>query len=110
MTPDRSDTFQLPEPEILSELIRRSERAGKKLSTLTIDSDIRFASQQAQREFGEELARTVAQLAHKYHDEDAPNGRTFRVVACAYQAIMKPEDDQPGEGSPSESREHDHDS
>jgi len=75
----------------MSELMRRSDRAGKKLSTLTIDSEVRFASARDQGEFGEELARTVAELISKYHDERAPKGRTFRVIACAYQAITKPE-------------------
>jgi len=86
----------------LGELLRRAARAGRKLSTLTIDAQVRFASAGDQAEFGEELARAVARLVSKYHDERAPNGRTFRVVACAYQAITRPEDDTPGEGQPTE--------
>lgn len=91
----------------MGELIRRAERAGKKLSTLTIDTEVRFASPRDQSEFGEELACAVSELVSKYHDESAPNGRTFRVVACAYQAITRPEASD--EGSADESREHDHD-
>ncbi|MEZ6241437.1 MAG: helix-turn-helix domain-containing protein [Phycisphaerales bacterium] len=81
----------------LGELLRRAARAKKRISTLTIDAEVRFASAKDQSDFGEELARTVAQLVSKYHDEGSPNGRTFRVVAGAYQAITKPEDD-PADG------------
>ncbi len=92
----------------LSELIRRSSRAGKQLSTLTIDSEVRFASAKKQAEFGEELSRRLGELVSEYHNESAPGGRTFRVIACAYQAITKPENPLPGDG-PTDTPEHHHD-
>lgn len=62
----------------------RAARAGRKLPTLTLQSDIRFASAAAQAAFADELAHAVAALAAKYHDEDATGGRRFRVVAAAH--------------------------
>lgn len=82
----------------LAELLGRSERAGKSLSTLSIDTSVRFRDQAAQAEFAERLARTVAELAAEYHDETAEHGRTFRVTAGVYQAITKPEEPAQPEG------------
>lgn len=85
----------------LAELLGRSERAGKPLSTLSIDTSVRFRDQRAQAEFAERLARTVAELAAEFHDETAESGRTFRVTAGVYQAITKPEEPEQHEaGSP----------
>ncbi len=96
----------------LGELLRRAAHARKKLSTLTVDAQVRFANAKDQASFGEELARSVAELVSKYHDERAPNGRTHRVIACAYQAITKP-DDNPGNAPPEDPQhqdpEHTHD-
>ncbi len=82
----------------LGELLRRAAKARMKISTLTIDAEVRFASAGQQSDFGEEMAQSLAQLVSKYHDDGAPGGRTFRVVACTYQAITKPEDEGPGDG------------
>ena len=64
----------------------RAERANKRLATLTLQADIRFAAPETQRAFAQELSREVARLVAKYHDEAAPDGRRFRVFAGAYQA------------------------
>lgn len=67
-------------------LAGRARRAGKRLATLTMEADIRFASAQARNAFAEELAHMLAGLAAKYHDEQAAGGRRFRVLAAAYPA------------------------
>ena len=64
----------------------RAEQAGKKLPTLTLQADVRFASQETQHAFAEELSQVVARLVAKYHDGNAPEGRPFRFVAGAYPA------------------------
>ena len=63
-----------------------AERAGKRLATMTIEADVRFATPAAQAEFAEELTNAVAALVAKYHDETTANGRRFRFVAGAYPA------------------------
>lgn len=64
----------------------RAKHEGKRLATFSIDADVRFPTAAARAEFAQALAEEVARLASKYHDEDAPNGRTFRVVASIHPA------------------------
>ncbi len=65
---------------------RRAERAGKRLPTLTLQTEVRFASADAQQAFAQQLSEEVARLVTKYHDDQAPGGRRFRVIAAAYPA------------------------
>lgn len=65
-------------------LARRADQAGRSLPTLTIDSDIRFATAADRAAFTQELAATVNALASRYHNESAPNGRWHRLVVGAY--------------------------
>jgi len=67
-------------------LEERARRENKRLATLTLETDIRFATAESRAAFAEELAAVVARLAHKYHDERAPNGRRFRLLAAVHPA------------------------
>jgi len=64
----------------LCELRARAERARKTVPTMTVDARVRIASPEAQHAFATELAQAVARVIEKFHDDRAPNGRTF---ACA---------------------------
>jgi DNA-binding transcriptional ArsR family regulator len=68
----------------LAKLRRAADEAGKRLATLTLDAEIRFANAADRASFAEELARESARLTAKYHDASAPRGRTYRVVSFAY--------------------------
>ncbi|MEL6981030.1 MAG: helix-turn-helix domain-containing protein [Actinomycetota bacterium] len=68
----------------VADLVRRADDAGKPLATLSIDSDIRFASPTARAAFTDELAATVRDLAARYHDETATDGRWHRLVVAAH--------------------------
>ena len=70
----------------VGELGARADKAGRRLSTLTVETEVRFASAEARAGFAEELARAVARLTDKYHDEKAPGGRAFRFVVAGYPA------------------------
>ena len=70
-------------------LRRRADRAGQRLATFTLETEVRFASAGARDAFTSELAARVAELAVKYHDEHAPRGRLFRFLLGAYPAITK---------------------
>lgn len=70
----------------VAELRERAERSNKHLPTLTLQTEVRFASAEKQHGFAQELSQEVARLVAKYHDEETPNGRRFRVVAGAYPA------------------------
>lgn len=64
----------------------RARREGKRVATLTLDTDIRFASAEARSRFAEELAEAVARIAAKYNDDRTPGGRRFRVLAAVHPA------------------------
>lgn len=83
----------------VGDLLRRAQAAGKRLATLSVDTEIRFASAEARTRFTEELRWTVLDLARRYDDEAAPGGRRHRVVLFAHP-LPKP----PPEGKPSEEK------
>jgi len=60
----------------------RSE--GKRIATLTLDAEVRFANAERRAEFARELTEALARLAAKYHDERAAGGRRFRVLAAVH--------------------------
>ncbi len=62
----------------------RARREGNRLATLTLDVDLRFASAASRAAFAGELADAIARLAAKYHDERAPGGRRFRLLAAVH--------------------------
>lgn len=68
----------------VASLMRRAEETGKRLATLSIDTEIRFRSAPERAAFTEELTRTINQLAARYHDESAPGGRAHRLVIVAH--------------------------
>ena len=70
--------------EDLGELRRRADRAGKKLPTFSLQTEVRFASAEQRAAFTEELAGQVARLVTKYHDGESKGGRRFRFLLGAY--------------------------
>lgn len=78
----------------LAVLGHRAGRAGKRLPTLALDTEIRFRSAEERHAFAEELTGRVTSLAARYHDEHAPGGRLFRLFAGVYPAITRHEDDR----------------
>jgi len=73
-------------------LLRGAEAAGQRLPTLSVDTDVRFRSADDRSAFADELAAGVRSLVARYHDESAPAGRWYRVVALAHP---RPQEDQP---------------
>jgi hypothetical protein len=68
----------------VGQLLRGAERAGKRLPTLSIDTDVRFASADDRAACAAELAHAVQTIAARYHDESSPGGRWYRVVAISH--------------------------
>jgi DNA-binding transcriptional ArsR family regulator len=62
----------------------RARKEGKRIATLTLEAEVRFASAASRAAFADELADAVARLAAKYHDERAPGGRRFRLLAAVH--------------------------
>lgn len=73
----------------LASLRERAARAQKKLPTLSLSTDVRFGSQEAQAGFAKELTRELSRLIAKYHDAETPGGRKFRLVLASYPATKE---------------------
>jgi DNA-binding transcriptional ArsR family regulator len=71
----------------LAALGRAAAARGKRVPTLTLETVVRFATPGDQRRFADDLTAALTTLAAKYHQPDAPLGRTFRVFACGYPAV-----------------------
>src|SRR5262249_34836977 len=68
----------------VGQLLRKSEELGKRLATLSIDTEVRFRSAEDRAAFSSELTAAVAGLVARYHDESAPGGRQHRLMVGAY--------------------------
>ncbi|HEY6320900.1 MAG TPA: helix-turn-helix domain-containing protein [Thermoanaerobaculia bacterium] len=81
-------------------LLRRAREVGKRLPTLSIDTEFRFRSAAERAAFSAELAQAVAGLAARYHDEAAPEGRSHRLVIMVHPLLAPPPgfDRSPKEG------------
>jgi len=78
-----------------------AQRADKRTATLTIESEVRFATPAAQRQFAEELTTVIAAVIAKYHDDETAGGRRFRLMVGSYPAPAAPRAAKTGsEGAP----------
>ena len=68
----------------VSELATRARETGKRLATLSIDTEIRFRSAAERAQFSSELTAAITQLAARYHDASAQGGRSHRLVLVAH--------------------------
>jgi len=67
-------------------LQERAAKSKKRVPTFALQSDVRFATAEARKQFTEDLANAIAKLIAKYHDEETPGGRVYRFFAGAYPA------------------------
>jgi hypothetical protein len=68
----------------VSDLVQRARKTGKRLPTLSVDTEVRFRSAEERAEFSSALASAVTGLVARYHDESAPGGRRHRLVIVAH--------------------------
>ena len=68
-------------------LARSAERTGKRLATLSLDTEIHFASAADRAAFADELTGAVTALVSRYHD---PGGRPHRLVVAAHPLPQEP--------------------
>lgn len=68
----------------VSDLVRRAAIAGKRLATLSLDTEVRFRSATERAEFTRELTAAVTRLVAKYHDPSARGGRWHRLLVAAH--------------------------
>jgi siderophore synthetase component len=67
----------------------RAADAGKRLPTLTLETEVRFTSPEAQRAFAAELTEALSSLAARYHQAATPGGRSFRFVLAGHPVLSK---------------------
>jgi len=65
----------------VGDLVRRASAAGKRLATMTIDTEIRFRSAEDRAAFADELTAAVLDLAARYHHDE---GRPYRLIAAVH--------------------------
>jgi len=68
----------------VGDLVRRAATAGKRLATLSVDTEVRFRSAADRAAFSRELTEAIATLVSRYHDASAPGGRAHRVLILAH--------------------------
>ena len=76
----------------LVSLRSRADAAKKTVATMTLETEIRFASADDRAAFTRELTADIARLTAKYHNDAAPGGRRFQFFAAGYPAITKHEE------------------
>lgn len=79
----------------VGDLVRRATDTGRRLATLAIDTEVRFASAADRAAFSQELTEAVARLVSKYHDDAASGGRVHRVTVVAHPLPKKPDPKEP---------------
>ena len=72
----------------LAVLRDRAGKAGKRLATLTAETEIRFANPAQRAAFAEELTGAVARITAKYNSA-GPGCRPFRLMLGVYPLITK---------------------
>jgi len=77
----------------VSQLARRAAAAGKPLATLTIETDVCFATPNSRSAFTKELADAVAAVVARHHDESSAAGRWHRVILAAHPRPSTPKDE-----------------
>ena len=68
-------------------LLIGATRERRRLSTFALDAEIRFASAADRAAFADDLTSAVTSLIGRYHDDDAPRGRTHRVLVAIHPSV-----------------------
>jgi DNA-binding transcriptional ArsR family regulator len=65
-------------------LWRQARGQGKRLATLGVDAEIRFRSPADRADFTRDLTAAISTLVARYHDADAGDGRSYRLLVAAH--------------------------
>lgn len=68
----------------VSELDAQARETGKRLVTLTLDTEVRFADARARAEFASDLADALARLLLRHHSPESAEGRTYRLTTVVH--------------------------
>ncbi|MBZ0265208.1 helix-turn-helix domain-containing protein, partial [bacterium] len=73
----------------ISLLMKGATKAKKRLSTLTINTEVRFKDASARRQFAEELTSQIAGLVVKYNNDKEPGGREYSLTLGFYPKVKE---------------------
>jgi DNA-binding transcriptional ArsR family regulator len=71
----------------------RAKSVDQRLATLTIETEVSFASPAELKAFSDELAGEIARLSVKYHKDHSPQSRRFRIVIGSHPVITKTDEE-----------------
>jgi hypothetical protein len=74
----------------VGELARRADQQDRRLTTLSIDTELCFRTPAERASFADDLAACVTALAARYHDPSVPGGRWHRLVVAAHPMLSAP--------------------
>ena len=80
----------------LASLRSGAAEAGKKVATLTLSAEVRFATPATRLAFATDITAAFSGVIAKYHDEAAAEGRTFRVFLGGYPSVKTTADTNSG--------------
>lgn len=80
-------------------LRERALAVEKPLSTISLETDVAFASPAELEAFGEELTAHLATLVSRYSKPDAAGSRRFRFSLAGHPVVTKSENDAAAEAS-----------
>ena len=84
-------------------LMELSQAAGKPLATMTVDTEVRFATSRDRDAFADELLAAVSTIVAKYHAPDETAGRSYRVTLGAHPVYRAESDATSGSADSSDS-------
>lgn len=71
-------------------LLRRARAENKRLASLSVDTEVNFATPADRAAFTQELGEAITSLVARFHDPSAPDGRVHRVVVLAHPIEERP--------------------
>jgi DNA-binding transcriptional ArsR family regulator len=72
----------------VAQLAEAARAAGRRLTTLTLDTEVRFKTPAARAAFADELLTLVTGLVARYDDPSAADGRRYRLFAGAHPVFV----------------------
>lgn len=72
-------------------LMRLARKEGKRLATLSIDTEIEFETPADRAAFTQELGEAISGLVARYHQPNASDGRLHRLVVFAHPFEERPQ-------------------
>lgn len=71
-------------------LVRLARSENKRLATLSIDTEVNFATPADRAAFTQELGEAITNLVARYHSPTASDGRVHRLVVLAHPFEERP--------------------